>query len=166
MRRISTISSGLVLALACSVSGREWEVRYAAFPNATEEPQDPGWLPDWKVDIEDMERPVIHMDDNEAGSAMGHSLFGTVLEPFARASRPLYVQLELQMSCSCEDRAGFMCVYILSQEAWEKLPTEPGTRTPLPRFRPNECFAKSEFRPPGGEDITEWRAWQSANLAA
>ena len=159
------MSLGLVLALVCRVSGGEWSVRYAAFANITEEQKDQGWLPNWKVNVEDPERPVIHMDDNAAGSAMGHALFGRALGLFARTPRQLHVQLELQMSCSCENRAGFMCVYLLSQDAWEKLPTEPGTRTPLPHFRSNECFAKSRFRPPGNEDITEWRAWQSENLA-
>jgi hypothetical protein len=80
MRRITTMSSGLILALACSVSGGEWNVRYAALPSVTEEQEDQGWPPNWKVNIEDTERPVIHMDDSQAGSAMGHALFGTVLE--------------------------------------------------------------------------------------
>ena len=83
MRRITTMSSGLILALACSVSEGEWNVRYAALSSVTEEQKDQGWLPNWKVNIEDTEdteRPVIHMDDSQAGSAMGHSLFGTVLE--------------------------------------------------------------------------------------
>jgi hypothetical protein len=160
------MASGLVLALVCSVSAGEWNVRYAALSSVTEDQKDQGLLPDWKVNIEDAERPVIQMDDNQAGSALGHVLFGTALEPFTSMPRQLYVQFELQMSCSCENRAGGMCVYLLSQDAWDNLPTEPGTRTPLPRFRLNECFAKSNFQPPDREDITQWRAWQSTNLAA
>ncbi len=196
MGRTVTISSGLILALACSAFSGEWNVRYAALPNApllnapllnapllnaplpnaplpnasvpnqAVQQQGQGWLPDWKVTIEDPERPVIHMDDTPTGSAIGHVLFGKILDPFARVPRQLYVQLDLQMSCSCEDRAGAMCVYLLAQDAWEKLPSESTTPTPLPRFQTHECFAKFRFRPPGDEDITTWRTWRSTNLAA
>ena len=57
MRRITTMSLGLILALACSVSGGQWNVRYAALSSVTEEQKDQGWLPNWKVNIEDAECP-------------------------------------------------------------------------------------------------------------
>ncbi|MBT3375323.1 MAG: hypothetical protein HN742_26700 [Lentisphaerae bacterium] len=166
MNRRTAILLAFALPLATHVLAGQWTVRYAAFPSATEEQKDQGWVPTWTVDVEDAERPVFHMYDNETGSAMGHVLFGMPLEPFKRLPRQLRVRFELQMNCSTENRAGNMCVYLLSQSAWEKLSTEPGTRTPLPSFRASECFAKSAFRSPGNEDITEWQSWESTNLAA
>ena len=153
------------LALGSTLAG-DWSVRYAALSNASEEYKDNGWLPNWRVTIEDQQRPVIHMDDDEAGDCMGHALFGTELEPFEALPRQLYVRFEFQMNCAVENRAGYLCVYLLSADAWERLPKEPGTRVGMPRFKMSECFAEHSYRSPGNEDIVEWTPWQSSNLAA
>ena len=167
MRSLLTVCllASCVTAGGATMAG-EWSARYACLENLTEEQKDKGWLPGWKVTFEDTERPVVRTEDNEPASCMGHVLLGCELEPLDPPPRQFYVVFEHQMSCSVARRAGSMTVRLLSKEAWDGLPTEPGTRVPLPRFGPGECLSTARYGPPGGEDVTEWSEWRSPNLAA
>ena len=166
---MTTIS--LVLAFAVgplTAQDAAWEVRYSLPPDQQPEWYDAGYLPKWTVDIVDAERPTVEITGDTEGLYRGHVLIGkrvTLPDPLPPDMR---VGFRYQTYCdiSREDmkRSGYVGFGIFTPEAFDGLATTPDAPEAA-EMRDLDGAISVQQIGFSGEDVTEWRDWESTNIA-
>ncbi len=145
----------------------EWEIRYAQLPDQTEEWTRMGRIPAWEISFGE-DRQEVHIGGDEEGRFRGIVLLGRrwrVPDPLPEA---LTASLEYQTFCEIDRpdmlRSGTVSLELLTLEQWDALARRPEEA----RIRESDGSAWIAVAPvhAQGEDVTQWRAWESNDLAA
>ncbi|MDH7570395.1 MAG: hypothetical protein QHJ73_12515, partial [Armatimonadota bacterium] len=144
----------------------EWMVRRAHVADQKEEWTQHGYLPAWKVEVGAGDPPVIEIHGDGAGAYRGTVLVGRRWRVPAPLPASVQVRLRYQTYCGMNDpamlRAGQVRLAIFTPARWAAFAVEP-ERAQIwdPTAREDGVLVLEPIHL-AGEDVTEWRDWESA----
>ncbi len=159
------------LPVALRADDVAWEVRRAQVGDQTDEWTAMGRVPGWEVRIGEGESPTIEITgDEKIGAFRGIVLIGRrwrVPDPPPGSVR---LKLEYQTYCAMNDperpRSGQVSLAIFAPERWGQFATDPKSAEIWNPVPDGEGVLAVQPIHRQGEDVTEWREWESGDLAA
>jgi hypothetical protein len=161
----------LVVGSAAALHADEvtWEVRLAQLGDQTDEWTAMGRVPGWTVTIGPGESPTVDISgDEQNGAFRGTVLVGRRWQVPSPAPRSARVSLQFQTYCAMDDperlRSGDVKLAVLTPERWQQFATDP-TAAEIWDQKPDGEGVLAIQRVHGqGEDVTQWREWESGDL--
>ena len=154
-----------LLLVVPALAQSEWSVRYACYPNITDEQKADGLIPGWTLDVtEEDGDEVLALVGDESGKFVGHAYVGRPLTLPERRPMNAQVSFDLQAWDDVADRSPGLQVLLLTKEAWETLGEDPATCLPAPNWGRSELVSQDTITYP--QDTTEWLPWSSGNLVS
>ena len=166
MRHALLLSMAAVPAIG---QDTQWEVRYALPTDQKPEWTEAGYLPQWTVTFTDRERPTVELTGDDGGGLFrGQVLVGKRMLVPDPLPAELRVGFRYQTYCEIGNenmqRSGYVGMGIFTPEAFDALADEPADAQVVD-LRAIEGSISAQQIQFSGEDVLEWRPWESRNLA-
>ena len=147
-----------------------WEVRRAQLGDQKEEWTELGYVPGWEVRIGPGEAPTIEITgDEETGDYRGFILAGRKWRAPDPVPPAVRVRLRYQTYCAADSpeflRAGWAALALMTPERWEQFATDPARAEKFDVRAEDEGIVGVWTIHRTTEDVTEWRDWDSGNIA-
>ncbi len=157
---------GAWIAVSGSVAASEWEVRRLLSPDQKPEWTTAGYLPKWTVNTAP-DGTEITIDGDETRKFRGTVLVGREIQLPDPMPPGLRVSLQFTSSCSQDSppRSGVPCLAFYTPAVWQSLDTSDPPTMVFDAKLPDQQPLIYQAIAGHGEDVLEWRDWQSDELA-
>lgn len=165
MSRLSPIYVLLLAAGLAAAADSPWQVRYAQLGDQTEEWTELGRVPGWEITVDEDASGEVRIGGDTDGRFRGTVLIGRTWTVPAPAPVSVSLSLEYQTFCTMDEapyeRSGEMLLGLFTRERWEEFATEPASAEIWNSRRPDAGILTMMRVHPNGEDMTQWRGWES-----